>query len=391
MRFLFLTLTIFLLVISAILYAINDPGYVLFVRPPWSLEITFTFFILAATILILLIYICGYAIYRTWIIPRQVNSWRRNKRLGKSRQTFNDGLGFLAEADWQQAEASLISNMAGGDSPLMHYLGAAFASQLQNNPQRRDEYLQQALKECPDESFSISMTQALLQQQAGQYEQALAILTELKLQKPNHAPTLMQLANVYKEIGDWPSLATLTHELRTEHKINSDKLTDLQVIAHIGLLSAPLPTDGDNILNHAWQSVSKDLRKQSGVISTYCRQLINLNRFSEAEKTLRLAINENWSESLIRLYGEIKLDDLTPLLKQCDAWLLTQPDSIGLLNSTAKMRLHQGELDTALTHLNHAAKLGNDSQTIALMVQVLEMQGKHTEALALCRRTLETD
>lgn len=389
MRILFFILAIFLVVIAATVYAINDPGYVLFVRPPWSMEISFTFFVISGIVLILLTYTSGYVIYRVWIIPRQVEYWRRNKGLQKSRQAFNDGLTSLAEADWQQAEASLISNISGGDSPLIHYLGAAFASQLQNNPQRRDEYLQQALKECPESSFSISMTQALLQQQAGQYEQALAILTDLKTQRPGYIPTLVQLANVHKELADWPSLATLTHELQTEHKIANDKLINQQTLAHIGLLAAPLPNDGENILNHAWQTVPKNLQKQPVIVSTYCRQLMSQARFDEAEKTLRRAINENWHESLVKLYGQLELDDIGQQLKQCDKWLADHPDSIGLLNSYARLRLRQGELEIALTHLKRADQLGNDAQTQSLMAQVLEMQGKSGEALKLCRQVME--
>jgi len=380
MRILIFVLAIFVIVIAATVYAINDPGYVLFVRPPWSMEISFTFFVISAS---------GYVVYRTWIIPRQVEFWRRNKRLLKSRQAFNDGLTNLAEADWQQAEANLISNISGGDSPLTHYLGAAFASQLQHNPQRRDEYLQQALKECPEKSFSISMTQALLQQQARQYEQALAILTDLRTQRPNHIPVLEQLANVYKELGDWPSLATLTYELRTEHNLSGDELINQQTLAHIGLLAAPLPNEGENILNHAWQTVPKDLQKQAGIISTYCRQLMKQTRFDEAEKILRRALNENWHDSLIRLYGQIDLPDTDLQLKQCDKWLTDHPDSIGLLNSYAHLRLGQGELEIALNHLQRASRTGNDPQTQSLMVQVLEMQGKPAEALELCRQLME--
>lgn len=391
MRILFFILAIFFVVIAATLYAINDPGYVLFVRPPWSVEITFSFFVLSALIFILLIYVGGYVIYRTWIIPRQVDSWRRNKRLVNSRQSFNDGLRFLAEADWPQAEASLVSNISGADTPLNHYLGAALASQLQNNPQRRDEYLQQALKECPDNSFSISMAQALLQQQASQYEQALAILTDLKTQRPDHVPTLLQLANVHKELGDWPSLATLTYELKSEHKVASGQLSNLEELAHIGLLAAPLPQDGENILNHVWQSIPKNLRQQPGIVSTYCRQLINLNRFEEAEKNLRRAINDNWHESLVGLYGRLELPDTDMQLKQCDKWLAEHPDSVSLLNSYARLRLRQGELEIALTHLKHASQLSNDTRTQSLMAQVLEMQGKQSEALAVYHKLVDKD
>jgi len=391
MRIILFTLVIFFIVISATLLAINDPGYVLFVRPPWSVELTLSFFVIAAILFIILVYISGYITYRTWTIPKQVDHWRRNRRFQKSRQALTNGLINLAEADWVQAEANLISDIRGSDFPLAHYLGAAFASQLQNNSEKRDEYIQQALKECPENSFTISMMQALLQQQAGQFEQALAILTDLKSQRPEHVPTLIQLANVHKALGDWPSLATLTRELQSKYNVFTEQLVNQESLAHMGLLAAPLPQEGENILNHVWSSIPQNLQQRPGIVAAYCRQLMSQQRFDEAEKTLRRALNENWHESLVRLYGEIKPGDISLQLKQCDKWLADHPDSIGLLNSYARLRLLQGELEIALTHLKRAAQFGYDGQTQSLMAQVLEMQGEPGEALLLYRQIMEQD
>ena len=68
------------------------------------------------------------------------------------------------------------------DSPLINYLGAACASQAMGDTEKRDEYIALAQKNSPQDSLAIAMTQAHLYSWTEQHEQALATLSELRVQ-----------------------------------------------------------------------------------------------------------------------------------------------------------------------------------------------------------------
>jgi hypothetical protein len=112
----------------------------------------------------------------------------------------------LIEGDWMRGERLLTQGLKGSDSPLVSYLLAARAAQLQGAKDRRDEWLKLAAQESPAAETAALLTQAELQLDGGELDAALATAERLQTQKPDHPAVLALLARVYRARNDAPQL-----------------------------------------------------------------------------------------------------------------------------------------------------------------------------------------
>ena len=269
------------------LYALDNPGYVLIARPPWSIEMSLMLFIPLMIAASFLFYLTLYIITRLWRIPRDVGRWRTRRQARDARKALIEGLTGLAEGNFVEAEAQLLSGMRHGDTPLLNYLGAAIACEGQGNSEKRDEYLALAHKNAPKYDLAIGMTQAYLQHQARQLEQSLATLNELHGDAPKHRGVLKLLSQVYLELRDWTGLIGVIPELRENYALTAKEIDDLELQAHRELLKLSLPSGKPGVLEKAWNAVPKSLRRNPLLIAIYARQLIQQNEMTQAESVLR--------------------------------------------------------------------------------------------------------
>ena len=112
-----------------------------------------------------------------------------------------------------RGERLLTQSLKGSDAPLVSYLLAARAAQLQGAKDRRDEWLKLAAQESPAAETAALLTQAELQLDGGELDAALATAERLGAQKPDHPAVLALLARVYRARNDTPQLAALLPRL----------------------------------------------------------------------------------------------------------------------------------------------------------------------------------
>ncbi len=370
--------------------AIEDPGYVLITRPPWSLEMSLSLFafllVLGAAILFLLIFLG----IRAWLIPRKVSHWRLSKKSRKARDTLGQGLIRLTEGNWREAESQLASGAHYSETPLLNYLGAAYAAQQQGDNEKREQYLSEAHKISPESNFAISMTQARLQHIARQYEQELATLTELKKQKPHHRDVLKQLIKVYVGLHDWTSLAGLIPELRKHRVLEESEIVDLELQLHRELLMPSLPSGSLEVLKRAWEAVPRALKKHPTLVAIYATQLIAQNQMDEARTVLSAAIERQWDNRLIALFGQVRSGNIAAQLEQAARWLEDHSTNAVLLLTLGRLASEIGQLEKARAYLDKAAGLEDNAEIYQEIGKILEKQGKLTQAVEYYRRGLDT-
>ena len=76
MKLLFFIIVLLFVAAGVTLYAVDNPGYVLIARAPWSIEMSLTLFILLMIAAFFLLYLLLYLLVRLWRIPRDVGRWR---------------------------------------------------------------------------------------------------------------------------------------------------------------------------------------------------------------------------------------------------------------------------------------------------------------------------
>ena len=90
--------------------------------------------------------------------------------------------------------------------------------------ERRDNWLKEAYEQTPEAANAVLLTQAELQLDQGQYEQALATLRRLEENSPNHSHALALLGRLYFRLEDWNHLSELLPRLRKQGRLDGPTL-----------------------------------------------------------------------------------------------------------------------------------------------------------------------
>lgn len=359
MRLLIFIIVLLFASISATLFALHNPGYVLISRAPWSMEMSLTLFVLLLAVAIAVLYFAVGVLARLWNMPREVALWRERRQRRRAHNALTEGLLSLAEGNWAAAEKRLLSELRFSNALVVNYLAAAYAAQAQGDSEKRDDYLGLAQQHASaDHNLAISMAQAQLQYTAGQHEQALAILSQLRTNVPEHVPALRLLAAVYRELRDWTGLVGLLPELRRRKALPPAEIEALELLAHRELLTLSLPSGSLEILERAWATVPRHLRQHPALIAIYAEQLIKQREMGKSEALLRAALDNEWDETLVRLYGSVRSTLSDAQLDTAEAWLDHHPSDPVLLVTLGRLALAAGQRPKAQDYFERAANQG---------------------------------
>ena len=391
MRLVLYILAVLLVAVTLTVLAVRDPGYVLLVRPPWSIELPLTLFAVFLFAGFIATYIAGRLLAHTLRLPRGVNLWRE-KRLGtRSRTAMIQGLTHLAAGEWRKAEDQLLTSLKFSEAPFINYLALALACQGQGNKTKRDDYLAQAHKASPEDSLAIGMTQGLLQYLAHQKEQALATLTELRNQAPEHKYVLKVLMDTYLDLKDWTGLAMLLPDLRRFHVLEEDELKNVELTVHRELLRLSLPSGSLDVLRQAWKAMPKYLHQNPELVAIFAGKLIEQGEHGDAESTLRAAIGREWDENLVELYGRAHAIQIGRQLETAKSWRTTHSDSPALFLALGRLAFENGATDQAVEYLQRSVELLPKRATYRELGRAYERLNKAEDAMICYRKGMEIE
>ena len=239
----------------------------------------------------------------------KLKRWQSSRGPRKSRKKSIEGMLAFTEGRWKASEDAMVKAAKTSDTKLINYLIAAQAAQQQNAEVRRDAYLRLASQAEPAAKTAIGLTQAQLQIQHNQYEQALASLNELKDDNPNHPYVLKLLAQLYSKLQDWSSLQKLIPVLKKHHILEATELTQLEEKSVAGILNQQAIDGKVEALNDTWQNLPGAYRKNKNNIINYVSLLVDFEQFNEAESLLKPVLKKQPDARTITLYGNIKSDE----------------------------------------------------------------------------------
>ena len=313
-------LSLAVVVLAAILFVQKDPGFVLVKYGDFSVETSLAFGIIAVAIAALLIHFIFRVLMAIWNLPGAVKRQSKSRRYDKSRRLLNQGLIDLAEGRFDQAESNLIKLVEYSESPLVHYLAAARAAQLQGKHDERDSYLKAAHEARPEAEMAIGVTQAELQLAHQQLEQSLATLTHLRGIAPRHNHVLRLLARVYFELEDWQSLVELLPDIRKKKLLKESILKNMEGKSYRGFLAAA--KGNQQALEKAWAKIPKESQTDADLILYYIK-LSNRasSNSSSVEQLIIKSLDQKWDNRLVEAYGLFKAIDPNQQLRRTEKWL----------------------------------------------------------------------
>ena len=365
------------------------PGFVVIALGNYTIQSRLWQVVVALIILLLFLILLYHLLARAWNSAGRFKSWSGGRRWKKARQRTIKGMIALSEGDWGSAEKMLIRAVPDSDTQLIIYLAAAQAAQAQKEDARRDEYLRQAHLAEPNAEIAIGLTQAQLQLNHGQYEQALATLTHLKNLVPKHAHVLLLLQKLYRRLGDWRRFLDLVPELKKAAAVSATELEKYQLLGWQNLLIREAATGGIEAIHSLWVTIPKNICRQVQLISCYAELLIHYGAHLEAEKILSKGIRKLEDERLLYLYGKVLADDPGKQLAFVEGLSKKFADNAVWLLTLGRICLHKKLWGKARTYLEQSLELKSSPETYHELARAFEALGEMGEAKRFYAEGLE--
>ncbi len=298
---------------------------------------------------------------------------KRTERLvEKARHSLEDGLIELSEGRYAKAERLLLQKVEYTETPLLTYLAAARAAHYQGAHDRRDEYIRKAHHSAPDADIAIGLTQAELQMDHNQFEQALATLKHLNALSPQHPYAMKLLAKTHDRLADWESLRELLPDVKTAGAFSDEKLLSLEIDTWCGLISDRGRTGDIDLLTRLWDEIPHNIKVLPEVVEYYAAELIKLHAAGEAEQVLRDYLSNNWVESTLVLYSELDVMASEQQISIVEGWLKDHQHNEHLLYALGKMCISKSMWGQARTYLEASLSVRPMPVTYMKLAQLLE-------------------
>ena len=362
-------------------FLLQDRGYVLINFLGYVVEMSVPALVVTLAV--------GYAGIRValalWRAPRRLGEAVAERRVKRAGEKLTRGLISIAEGDWSRGERLLTQGLRGTDAPLINYLMAARAAQLQGSDGRRDDWLKLAYEELPEAETAVLLTQAELQIEHAEFERALATLSRIQEALPNHPVALGLLAKLYQALEDWDRLIALLPRLG-DARLGSEELESVAASALEVYTSRPGLAYEQ--LETLWGELPPQLRRAPRLMGLHALALGGLGRGSEAEREIRGALKKSWDEELVLAYGRIQSGDAEKQLKRAEGWLKVHPEDGALLLTAARLCMAVELWGKARSYLESSLAMAPRTDAYALYGRLLNQLGEEGNAALAFRSGL---
>ena len=370
----------------------KDPGYVLFSWGQTTVEMS-----LWVALILILAMVVGFHILMRMLAGvrhpiRTLNLLSGDNSDKRALRSTVRGLLLLAEGQWRKAERLLDKSAGRSGTPLINYLAAARAAHAQGRTEQTDQLLQKALESTPSAETAVSISQAEIQYERGQYEQCLASLLRLQKKNPRHRWVLKTLMKVYRKLEDWQSLSELYPQLLKNKILSDEEGKELLVTLHVSVLKKTQEMDDDSrreAVQAIWKKLPSELKYNNKLAEAYARSLLSCGAELVLERFLQDRLRKNWSEELIVIFGLISKGDNDHRLKQANKWLEQYPQSANLLLTMGRLNLRNQDWDKGVDFLEQSFSKNPLATTAAELSRLYASMGNSAKSQEYYQHCLE--
>ena len=366
----------------------RDSGYVLLSYGHWAVEMSLWVAVIISILLFLFIYLCIRFFKHTSHIGDRFQSWSQQRQGQKANSLTNIGLCQLAEGQWRNAESNLLKGAKTSPTPLINYLAAARAAQGSGDYDRRDQHLRNAHHANKEAQVAISLTQAHLQIEAAQWEQALATLQRLQQIVPNHKAVLKLLMQVYVEVHDWRHLHEMLPSIQKQKLLSEDQLETLCEQCYTGLLQQAQKSKSLEQIQNAWSAIPRSWQSNLEIVRTYALALIDLQATHEAMSIIERTMKHQFDQTLVKYYGLTIDGHGSHQLQVAEGWLRKYPNSPELLLCLGRLSIREKFWGKARDYLESSIQISPSIEAYLELGRALEALGEKDTALEYYRKSV---
>jgi len=376
MRGLMWVLAVFALAVGLSLAAHLNDGYAILVFPPYRAELSLNLAILLGLAGFVLGYLLLRMVTHTIRLPLYVRDFRRRRRDAKGRAALLFALQAMFEGRYARAEKAAGKAYKLGQAPALSALIAARAAAELRELERRDQWLARADSQDSDARQARLAVQASLLLDDRRYDDALAVLRELSASEPKRISTQRMLMKAHQRLGHWDEVRRLATALAKRGALAEAAAAQLRITAQIEALRQQA---GDATgLAACWQRT--DDRLDARVARSAAQLFIDGGDCRRAHEIVAAALEAEWSEDLILLYGECLGADVLGQIERAEKWLKSRPRDRALLLTLGRLCLQQELWGKAQSYLEASLSEEPSRSAHVALAQLFERIGKPEDA-----------
>lgn len=388
MRWLISFLIIAVLAVALAMAGRYDPGYVVLVYPPWRMEISFISFVLMLVGLV----VGGVALLRlsllTLNLPSIVREQRERRAAKKRDENFVGGLKAYTEYRYQDAEQSL-GQWLGDDARLglARVLAARAAQEMRAIPQR-ERHIQAATAHGAELAAQLFEAEARLE--AKDATAALVAINRAKEIAPQHTALLRLELRARQMTGQWDEVDRLLDALMRSNALEPGVAAQMRRLAYAENLKRR--AEDERGLLEYWKKIPADFKADAWVARAAARAFMQRGGHDTALDVLEAALNREWSEELVELYGDLRGSSPARQIEQAEKWLHAHPRDAHLLLALAQLCSAQQLWGKAQSYLEASLAIAASAEGHIRMAELKTQSGQpgeacqhYQKALALCR------
>lgn len=379
-----LLITIIIALVLAALIGVvggNNDGYMVFAFGEYTVQTSFNFFIIGLILLCLSFYIVTRLIFKFASAGKDYKKYKERKDSINNAEYLSNGMTALIEGNWRKAETLLRKGAKYSKNPTLNYLGAARAAQQMGEVELRDHYLSLA-HDLQSKTASVGITQAKLQIDQNQREQALATLTKLHDDDPKQVEVNRMLLASYIDLQEWSKVLDLLPKLKKQSALTADMYKAYELQAYAGKLEDAGLSGNEQTLSKAWLAIPKKLRSELYLIDVYVQQRLRFENHQDSELLIRKTIKKEWDERLVRLYGLVNGNDLSAQLTFAEGLLKNHANDPTLLLTLGRLCIKNQLWGKAREYFEECAEYEKSPELFYELAQLLQQELNEPELAA---------
>lgn len=395
MRALLWLLAVFAAAVAVVILGRIDSGYVLFIYPPYRVEVSMLLFALALVAGVLSLYAVLRLLGHAVSLPAYVRAYRARRRRERSHAALASALQAYYEGRYTRAEKEASIAFEGGPSPGLAALLAARAAHQMRDFQRRDRWLERADASGERAQSAALATRAELALEERDFAAARDALRNLDSSGPKQIAITRMLLRAERGAGAWDEVLRLATQLGKRDAIAPALAEEYKVQATIELLARSASDAG--AFERRWRGVEARDRLHPRVAAAAARHATELGKAEMAREILERALAAEWSPPLVARYAELPAE-MGPAAKQAEArlriesgesWLLEHARDAQLLASLGRL-CTQAELWGKAQSFLEASLSFEESRSAHLeLARLAERRGQPSDAQEHYRRAAE--
>jgi HemY protein len=343
MKSLFWLLAVFAAAVALVIVGRIEAGYVLFVYPPYRVELSILLFGLAAAAAFLLVYAAVRLLGHALGLPATVRAYRARRRRERAHAALAAALQAFYEGRYSRAEKDAALAFEHGPAPGVAALLAARAAHQMRDFERRDRWLDRASAIGERLQAAVLVSRAELALEDRDFGAARTALRSLRGGGPKHIATTRMLLRAERGAGAWDEVLRLAGQLVKRDAISPALADEYRTHATVELLQRS--SDDAGAFERRWRAIASRDQVQPRVAGAGARLATVLGNANLAREILEKALAVEWSAALVELYGTLP-EDMEPAariaaararIERAERWLLERERDPELLIALGRL------------------------------------------------------